>query len=66
MNISYEGWMGRSHLGEAPMAGEEDGILRIPDVYSDKGPEDDWGEENWPPIRVRVTVEEIEEPEEKS
>ena len=53
---SYIAWMGKSQVCGNPSDGGE---MRIEETYVEKGQRKDWQKDDWPPARVRVTVEEL-------
>ena len=52
---TYTGWMARS----AVVANQPHEGLMIEEVYACRGKKNSWSDEDWPPVRVRVTVEKI-------
>ena len=58
-----EGWIGKADWKEVQNVkpnnqNYEDGYLNFM-MFEDEGEEDDWADFDWPPKKVRVTIEEI-------
>lgn len=57
MKKTFTGWIGKIAIKtnmRIIMANMKKGICPI------RGPKDDWGEGEWPPTKVKVTVETVE------
>ena len=59
MKITRIGWVGKT---QQPFLRESDfDTLELENVYYKKCTKDDWGDlEDWPPRKVRITVEDVE------
>ena len=62
MKKTFTGWIRKNStmgVGEVLYTGEGEEI-GLPTIYKFKGKKDYWFENEWPPIKVKVTVETVE------
>lgn len=62
MKKTLTGWIGRSRKLEEVLYKKTWGYphIELDDVFTTKGVKSDWDEEDWPSIKVKVTVETVE------
>ena len=58
MKISKIGWVGKSEKPEL-FIDEETGSFQLYNIYN-QGKRYDWHDDDWPPRKVKVTVEDVE------
>ena len=56
----FNGWMGRMDIDRPAAWGDLDDELLLTEVFRLKSGRDEWMKEDWPPVKVRVTVEILE------
>ena len=56
----FNGWMGRMDIDRPAAWGDLDDELWLTEVFRLKGDKYGWVEADWPPAKVRVTVEILE------
>ena len=59
MKKTFIGWIGKDKLNNIKTVRVYGGY-NIPDVYQKKGLKDYWNSDEWPPVKVKITVETVE------
>lgn len=58
--ITKIGWVGKNELCNIAIPGDDPcNQLRLNGIFPRRGKEDEWPKEDWPPIKVRITIEEV-------
>lgn len=60
MKKTFTGWIRKSEKGLESfhwVAVYSEPELSIPDVFKEKDKEDSWDKEDWPPKKVKITIE---------
>ena len=60
MKKTFTGWIGKTSNIKDFLARGFNDSFEIDDMYATKGNKYDWGDDDWPPIKVKVTVETVE------
>ena len=61
MKKTFTGWIGKKQNPEIILYSDEfQGLIKLDDVYTTKGKKRSWVEGDWPPIKVKVPVETVE------
>ena len=57
-SIIVNGWAAKANLSSKIIW--DTGEPKVLSIYRYKGKKEEWGPEDWPPIKVRVIIEEID------
>ena len=57
MKKVFKGWIGKSVKQLGHWSGDEDPELVMANIFKRKLKQRDWLNEDWPPVKVKITIE---------